>query len=184
MEDWIRPDDLASGRLISLRDYWRARRGTRPWPLRSDIDPVDIPALLPGVMLIDVETEPQRFRFRLVGTRMVEVFGQDPTGKYLDQPWHRRETASLLAPLRRTVASAGPAAVCGIVAWDNGASVDIEWLFLPLGNASGRVSMILAGADFFSQRLQYPEGEPRIELCRGPPRPGPGGGRRPGIAGG
>lgn len=166
MGDWIRHEDLTSGRLASLCSYWRRRRGERALPLRSDIDPVDIPALLADVILLDVETAPQRFRFRLVGTRMSELFGRDPTGRYLDEPWSRGEAASLLEPLREAVEGARPLAVFGTMAWDNGARVDLEWLFLPLGNARGEVSMILAGADFFSQRLQYPEGEPRIELGR------------------
>ena len=39
-------------------------------PRRSDIDPAEIPRLLPFVMLVDVLTEPLDFRFRLVGTEI------------------------------------------------------------------------------------------------------------------
>ncbi len=48
--------------------YWQRLRGTRRMPSRTDIDPLDIPQLLPYVMLIDVLHEPLDFRFRLLGS--------------------------------------------------------------------------------------------------------------------
>jgi hypothetical protein len=47
---------------------------------------VDIPRLLPYVFLVDVEREPQRFRFRLVGTQICAWAGRDATGLYTDEP--------------------------------------------------------------------------------------------------
>ncbi len=50
-------------------DYWCRLRGDRAFPSRSDLDPLDIPHLLPTVSLIDIFTDPLDFRFRLIGTR-------------------------------------------------------------------------------------------------------------------
>jgi hypothetical protein len=61
--------------LRPLWRYWTERCRDRQCPARSDIDPVDIPRLLPHIGLIDVETDASRFRYRLIGTRMNEVFG-------------------------------------------------------------------------------------------------------------
>jgi hypothetical protein len=68
--------------LRILWSYWKERRGDRRMPARDDIDPVDIPTILPHLQL--VETVDGRFRFRLAGTAIVEAHGAELTGKYVD----------------------------------------------------------------------------------------------------
>ena len=49
-------------------------------PRRRDIDPVEIPRLLPYIMLIDVLREPDDFRYRLIGTEVRSISRRDYTG--------------------------------------------------------------------------------------------------------
>jgi hypothetical protein len=70
--------------LTMFYRYWETQRGSRAMPRRSDIDPADIPALLPHLQLVDV-TDEGRFRFRLVGTAIVTAFGGELTGRYFDE---------------------------------------------------------------------------------------------------
>jgi hypothetical protein len=69
--------------------FWDAKRGDRAWPLRADFDPLAFWFAVGYVSLIDVvpktATAPRRFFFRLDGTRQVDLFGVDFTGKFLDQ---------------------------------------------------------------------------------------------------
>jgi hypothetical protein len=58
---------LAKDIITPAIAYWERLRGERTMPRRQDIDPVDIPRLLPFVMLVDVLDEPLDFRFRLIG---------------------------------------------------------------------------------------------------------------------
>lgn len=64
-----------------LFEYWREKRGARKMPARADIEPADIPELLPDITLVDVLGEAPHFRYRLVGTRQVAARGLDPTGR-------------------------------------------------------------------------------------------------------
>ncbi len=65
--------------------YWRDKGGEKVMPSRADLDPLEIPRLLPSLFLIDVVSgSPRRFRFRLVGTRIVELEGEI-TNKFLDE---------------------------------------------------------------------------------------------------
>ncbi len=80
--------DAASDRypdLAGVRAYWDAKRGGRFAPRRADIDPVDLKDVLPRVMLADVVADPAGkavdFRYRLAGTGIDAMHGQDPTGK-------------------------------------------------------------------------------------------------------
>jgi hypothetical protein len=70
--------------LTMFYRYWETQCGSRALPRRSDIDPADIPALLPHLQLIDVIAD-GRFRFRLVGTAIVTAFGGELTGRYFDE---------------------------------------------------------------------------------------------------
>jgi len=65
--------------------YWRRLRHGGSLPRRRDIDPSEIPRLLPHLQLIEVVEGGARFRYRLVGTALVTAFGKEYTGKCLDE---------------------------------------------------------------------------------------------------
>jgi hypothetical protein len=71
--------------LRRLFQYWNAKRGTRPYPSRADIDPLDFAYAIGWVNLLDVTYSPLRFRFRLHGTELRAKNQVDLTGKYLDE---------------------------------------------------------------------------------------------------
>src|SRR5262249_11605642 len=62
-------------------------------PGRQHIDPLDVPALLPSLVLFDVVTHPDagpgdaplRFRVRIAGGMLVELIGANPTGRFIDE---------------------------------------------------------------------------------------------------
>ncbi|RDD62637.1 PAS domain-containing protein [Ferruginivarius sediminum] len=70
-----------------LYDYWQTKAPPGKLPARKDIDPLDIPGMLPRIALIDVlrEAEGVTFRYRLAGTEIVERAGRDPTGRRFDE---------------------------------------------------------------------------------------------------
>lgn len=81
--------DLTSGLDLypDLKDvygYWKSLAKDRWAPLKSDLDPVDIPSILPRVMLCDVfyrddGSEIDSFRYRLSGTGICNIHGFDLT---------------------------------------------------------------------------------------------------------
>ena len=78
------PKTITDGLLQDALDYWRLKLAGNPMPRRSDIDPLDIPKLLPHVML--VEALPSgRYRYRLIGTENTDAQGVHATGHYLDE---------------------------------------------------------------------------------------------------
>lgn len=64
---------------LDLYRYWDAKRGDRLMPVRSDIDPTEIPRLLPSIALI--HQKDGLYRWRLMGSRIVHDFGCDLTGQ-------------------------------------------------------------------------------------------------------
>lgn len=78
------PLPITDPRLQEALDYWRSKSAGRPMPRRSDIDPIDIPKLLPHVMLVEV-LQSGRYRYRLIGTENTDAQGVHATGRYLDE---------------------------------------------------------------------------------------------------
>jgi len=62
--------------------HWRSLAGERGPPLRGQFDPATVSGLLPYIVIVEVDRShrPYRYRNRLVGTRLVEMLGFDPTG--------------------------------------------------------------------------------------------------------
>ena len=75
---------ITDARLQNGYAYWRGKSLNGRLPARADIDPREIPKLLPHVMLVDVEA-PGRFRYRLIGTENALAQGMNATGRYLDE---------------------------------------------------------------------------------------------------
>jgi aryl-alcohol dehydrogenase (NADP+) len=73
--------------LRGMLAYWRALAGSREFPEPRDLDPAAIHWALGRLTLIDVTGEGARARFRyaLCGGRLVAHFGNDLTGKWLDE---------------------------------------------------------------------------------------------------
>lgn len=71
-------------RLDHALVYWRSKLAGRAMPRRADIEPTEIPRLLPDVMLVDVLSD-GRYRYRLIGTENARAHGINATGRFLDE---------------------------------------------------------------------------------------------------
>jgi hypothetical protein len=132
-------------KLAQLYDYWDMIRGARAMPARRDMDPLDIPGLLPHIVLLDVERDPLRFRVRLYGTACTAIRGRDLTGHYLDEPG-----VSLISdqtgPANKTIIATGkPNLTDAPYPREFGIGGHFYRLGLPFSEDDRQVSMILAG---------------------------------------
>lgn len=143
---------IESPTVRGVFDYWQRRRGARAMPARADIQPADIPRLLRHVYLLDVLPAPRDFRFRLIGTGIIERYGEDHTGKRIGEVF-AEPTLSLARRLFATAADEQrPVRASGPVAWRNDEHVTFELVALPLAEDGGGVNMIF-GAMVFEPRL-------------------------------
>lgn len=151
-------EEIASSKVRRLRDYWNAkRRQGQDFPFREDIEATELRDLLPLISISDVEYEPLRFRYRLVGTRVVEYNHQEFTGKYLGEIGWVDEHL-LLAAYTKVIVDRQPH--FGIYAWDlrTGSAGRCEFGMLPLTNDGETIHQILAIEDYeFPAREVDPE---------------------------
>lgn len=88
--------DVRDLQLRDLYAYWQTMRGDRRIPPRSAFDPVQVPRLLPNLILLDVEPETRRLIVRVLGTRVASIYGRDYTGQYLDEIYFGPNNTSVL----------------------------------------------------------------------------------------
>lgn len=128
--------------FVRLYEYWNRLRGERFAPPRSDLDPMDIKAVLGDVLLIDVQQEPLRFLFRLHGTNLAERAGYDMTGRYVDELPHDENRHWLVARYMSLLTNREPEygqhdRIVGDRRWR------YEVLWLPLSNDGADVDQLL-----------------------------------------
>lgn len=134
-------------RVIAL---WHSRKMADRLPGRSDFDALDLMAFKGHLALIDVEHDPERFRFRLIGTAITEVLGRDATGMFLDELYSAATYGLAVEGYRYCVATRLPAKASGQMVHANKDFVPFESVDLPLASDGFTVDMILKAADFVS----------------------------------
>ncbi len=112
------PDIADNPRFQDLLAYWQKKRGDRALPLRKDIDPLELQPHLGSLVIIECLPGLADFRYRLIGTKVVEAYGRDSTGKTvrelyettdpeycecLLQAYHAVATRHVMARLRATL---------------------------------------------------------------------------------
>lgn len=80
----MRQTPFTDPRLEQAYLYWRDKAAGRAMPSRGDIDPIEIPKLLPDVMLVERHDD-GRYRYRLIGTENTRAHGVNATGRFLDE---------------------------------------------------------------------------------------------------
>jgi PAS domain len=133
-----------------LYDYWVEKSANGGLPLRRDISPMHFPKLLPFISLIEVEPDAARFKVRLAGTRLREIYDRETTGLYLDEIDWGDKHDYWMASYAHLVKDGKPAQ--GTI---RGPRVQKEhlvqyWLRLPLSLGGASVGMILCYDAFLS----------------------------------
>jgi hypothetical protein len=136
---------------LDLCRYWLVKRGGRAMPSRSDLDPGEIPALLPHLMIVDKVDG--RFRWRLVGTSAVLEVGRDPTGTIVGSYDSTPESAAAARAIyERVFTTAHPIFATGEFKVKSGAVINMSLLTLPLSDDGATVNMavstLIARIDF------------------------------------
>jgi hypothetical protein len=122
--------------LRQLFDYWRARSQQR-LPTRADVDLIaDLPRLAATAALIEV-IDQRQFRYRILGSTLVERARRNLTGRMIDRDIYGDELDDVLRPLREVVAQRRPVRVRGVARGVRKMNTPIEALCVPLAAQAG-----------------------------------------------
>ncbi len=84
--------------------YWQEKRGNRRCPDKADIDPADIPRLIPDIVLIDAAPDGGEVRYRLAGARATEMMGREVRGRSLRELHGNTTDPAVLREMQRVEA--------------------------------------------------------------------------------
>ena len=138
-------EDIPNPELRALYTYWAGKRRGTALPSRADIDPAEITALLPHLMLWDVLRDPLDFRVRLAGTEVCRRFGEELTGKRLRQIDLDGMTERFFADYALAVDSQEPRLDMHEYERHDSRYMHYAHLILPLTGEDGQVNMLLVG---------------------------------------
>ena len=153
---------LRSSRCSFVLKYWNTARGSRPFPIRDEIDPAELKPVLPHIMIVGLEYDPFRVRYRLVGTEIVRFAKFDFTGRYADSLKFQDDEAADWTIYYRAVADARQPGV-GQTDWTVSGSIKrwMEFIICPLSTTGHIIDRCIAIEDY--------EHTSKIELDRLPP---------------
>jgi hypothetical protein len=144
-------------RVRAIYDYWRSIRGPdRRAPARADFDPLAVPQLLEWLWLLDVQHDPLRFRFRLLGTRHVEAMKGDFTGQWIDEAFPHVVESDSYAAYVQVVQELKPNYRKGKAHYHVPDYRTIERILLPIGDEDGGANMVL-GLTVYHDRIGWTE---------------------------
>jgi hypothetical protein len=141
-------EQIASPKVRHLHEYWHSKRlPNQLFAFRKDIDPMELRGLLPLITVLDVEHAPLRFRYRLVGTRVVEYNHQEFTGLYLGEVGWQDESM-LLGAYEQSVVERRPN--LGFYAWDlrSGGTGRCEFGIFPLTQDGETIHQVISIEDY------------------------------------
>ncbi|KPF71668.1 hypothetical protein IP69_05780 [Bosea sp. AAP35] len=125
-------------------EYWDALRGERAAPERGEIEPGALRHALADTFVL--ENELIGPVFRLAGTRLCALLGQELRGRAFTALWPDIESQGEIRRLTQTVMDETAGAVAGLSAeTTGGATVYLELLLLPL-RYRGRTHARMLGA--------------------------------------
>jgi hypothetical protein len=120
-------------------------------PSKRDIDPTEIhPKILPNMQIIDVIDDGARFRYRLVGTALVQANGKDYTGQYPEELLSEDRASFVLNIYRTVCQSKGPLFTTNRYHTTKNIDLFTNRIYMPLSDDGMNVHYILGVLQFAS----------------------------------
>ena len=147
--------DVASdirGHVIELGlAYWTSKMTEGRLPARRDIEPLDIPELLPQILLLYVSRDPWDFRFRLIGTNVVYHLSQDWTGSSFSEIEHMAAPSRIFSAYVEVSNSGEPLRSQTLYVGPHVNYVTAENIILPLADDGETVDKLLVFVEHFAK---------------------------------
>jgi hypothetical protein len=158
---WTDVERSASRMVRSLHAWWLGARGPLGLPNRRDFDPAAFKFMMPHLIIAELERDPFRIRYRLVGTRVAAFTGFNFTGRYLDELISLGSTDRWQQHYVRAHDERTPVFGSETEPTTSGGSFTFEFGIFPLTLAGERVDQFLSVEDYFGTEITSAQVRPR-----------------------
>ncbi|MDF1733833.1 MAG: PAS domain-containing protein [Minwuia sp.] len=136
--------------MHDLLARWHGWRGKREMPARRDFEPWDLKGHLGWIALIDVEHDPERYRFRLVGADIAIGLSRDSTGMFLEDVYGPEFYDVAVGSYRWNQEHRRPVRAYGEMVHARKGHIRFESLDLPFSSSGIRVDLIMKRVHYSS----------------------------------
>jgi len=140
--------------------YWNGLSEGHDVPDRARFDPSRVPSLLPHLFMLEA-TPDGRWRYRLMGTEIVERFGIDATGRYVDEFISGAYLERMNELFFRALSSRAPVHSASRYQVPDKEHLYVERLMLPFTNGKDGCTIVLT-----IQVFDYVDDITRVEFAR------------------
>lgn len=177
------PSDIMHPSSRILFRFWEAARGEMSAAKKQDLQLARISKILANVCILERDRLRQSFKWRLAGTGVCNIWGQELTGKDVLQNWPEFEKQTMASGFDMVLAMLQPCVARLKVISEHGNELGIEFLGLPIQDVkSGDIQILasivgfqnpdwlgtqhLAGFELSTIRKIWTESLPGDELAR------------------
>lgn len=122
-------------------DYFNDLRGTRPAPIRTEIDPAALKTVLPDLFILEKGRD-GIVRFRLAGTRVCLILGQELRNREFGEIWEAPARHKIRLAADAVLANQSALEIAIEAMGDDEESFALEMLLLPLYSQVGQCDRI------------------------------------------
>jgi hypothetical protein len=135
-------------RTAGFFHYWQSKRRGDALPARADLDPIEMKAWLPGLVLVDVTPAPgqqprYRLTYRLIGTQARDLRGHEATGKCVGDAYFGNSLEEIMENYRLVIEERQVVYDGDRTLSKDGARLESETLLLPLARDGVTVDMVV-----------------------------------------
>ena len=170
-----------------LYGYWNKVRNGRTAPHRFEIQPAEIPTLLPETFIAECAGI-LNYRIRLAGTRICEQFGRELRGVDLLELWEAEDREGITNVLHNVVTDGAVGVIHFSAITDDQRHTTFEMVLMPLIHTGASINRIMGcitvieapfwlgtvplnAVELRTVDLIWPDGSPRVLQDAPPPQP-------------
>jgi hypothetical protein len=132
-----------STELVAALGLWESKRIGNELPARSDFSHDDFRQFMGNIVLVDVETDPRRYRYRLIGSNVTELVERDMTGRYLDDIYGEPDFRKVVHSFSTIMENRQPIRGYSDVSHARKGHIHVEVLDAPLASDGVNTDMII-----------------------------------------
>ena len=137
--------EITSKLIAGIEIHWNALRNGRAMPRRDEVDPVELVPWLPYVSMMELHHDPFRVRYRVVGTEVARIVGEDFSNRWLDETdWGEASIALNRMLYERVAESRAPLFGLSVVTWQGKPDHVFQWALFPLSSGGDPVTHCLS----------------------------------------